>query len=211
MSYLRRLQISCLLYIDDRLVERFVGVLKKPEYNNSFGRALIAVYCVAQVVSRLGYFIGLQKSQLIPVQVIEFLGACINVEEQIFMFPERKRASFALLREYLLSQQSVTLRTMQRFVGKCISLLLMVPAAKLYTAEANITLSQYSQGHSRIPILGSLKEEISHWKFMDTWTTGCSWLRERHYVIGLASDASSYRWGASVSLHGEVADPKVLA
>lgn len=204
ISYLRQLRIACLLYIDDRLMERFTGRLNNPELNTSYGRALIAVYCVAQVTIRLGYFIGLKKSQLVPVRGLEFLGAFINAPIQSFMLPERKRLSFTLLREHILSQTNISLKTLQRFVGKCISLALMVPAAKLYTAEAIMALSRYARTNSRIPLSGRLREEISHWQFVDSWTAGYSWLSERHNVISLATDASSFKWGASVSIQGEI-------
>ena len=50
-----------------------------------------------------------------------------------------------------------------------------------------------------------MREEISHWRFLDSWTGCAPWRTEEHKVLKLlASDASQSRWGATLSLPGGV-------
>jgi len=58
--------------------------------------------------------------------------------------------------------------------------------------------------NSRLVVVeGALREEIAHWRFVDDWPGCCPWRPERHLqLISLATDASSYKWGAVVGLEG---------
>ena len=47
-------------------------------------------------------------------------------------------------------------------------------------------------------MVGPLKQEIEHWKFLDSWEGGMPWRSERHLQITLTTDASLYKWGAVV-------------
>ena len=80
-SYLRRLRVPCSLYIDDRLN----GELFTPTgtwavipsvRSNAFRKraATTAIFIVLSVLVRLGYTIGIPKSTLYPVQLLEYLG-----------------------------------------------------------------------------------------------------------------------------------------
>lgn len=44
----------------------------------------------------------------------------------------KKRETFAILRGSILKSEMVDVKTMQRFAGKCISMGLAVPGAKLF-------------------------------------------------------------------------------
>jgi hypothetical protein len=45
---------------------------------------------------------------------------------------------FSELREFILSLDEVSLKTLQRFCGKCISMSLAVPGCKLFCREINV-------------------------------------------------------------------------
>ena len=64
---------------------------------------------------------------------------------------------------------------MQRFTGKCISFMLAVPAAKLFTREANIAIGKAVKNSKPIPVEGKLRNEISHWEFLDKWEGYVTW------------------------------------
>ena len=61
ISYMRHLGISCLLYIDDRLVEHFHGPMP-PQYDDSYSRAKVALRFAVYLFTSLGYFLNLAKS-----------------------------------------------------------------------------------------------------------------------------------------------------
>lgn len=58
---------------------------------------------------------------------------------------------------------------LQQLAGRCISFMLAVPAAKLYTREMNNSISLGITSDSNIPMAGSLKEELITWRFIDNW------------------------------------------
>ena len=97
---------------------------------------------------------------------------------------------------------------LQRFQGKCVSLTLMVPAAQVYTRAVAHAISRGQRLGIPIKLEGALREEISLWRFLDSWTGCAPWLTEEHKVVKvLTSDASQSRWGATLSLPGGVESP----
>ena len=114
---------------------------------------------------------------------MEYLGFIIDSEKQSFLIPRRKIESFASLRETILaykSQSQIPLRTMQRFQGKCISLLLAVPAAKLFIRETSKAIaSAKMRGH--VTFNEFQREEVTYWRFLDDWQQSLPWREEKHY------------------------------
>jgi hypothetical protein len=55
---------------------------------------------------------------------------------------DKKKDFFALLRENILFQKLVSFKTPPTFTGKCISFMLAVPAARLYTRVDNLAISE---------------------------------------------------------------------
>ena len=125
--------------------------------------------------TRLGYFIGLNKSMLEPCQVVKFLGMLVDTSKQTFRIPNDKKVSFRLLRESMLEKISIDIKTLQRFAGKCISLMLAVPGAKLYIREVNKAISICTKNSRVIQMTGDLCEEIKHWRFLDEWDGFVPW------------------------------------
>ena len=46
----------------------------------------------------------------------------------------------------------------------------------------------------------SLKEELEHWKFLDSLNGFLPWRKERHLVVKVISDTSNSGWGGILSL-----------
>lgn len=207
-SYCRKLGVPCLQYIDDRLIGEVLQQqrLCKGIEQDGIKRSLMALYIVCDVLTRLGYFIGLKKSVFKPSQLLRFLGLLVDSLRQAFVVPEDKRASFAELRDFILDQESVDLKTLQRFSGKCISFLLAIPSAKLFTREINIAIGQMCKNSRRACLSGSLKTEIAHWKFLDAWDGCVSWREEKHLQISLATDSSLYKWGGFLNSDQRIGD-----
>lgn len=94
---------------------------------------------------------------------------------------------------------------LQRLQGKCISFTLAVPAARLYITEMSAAVAKASRNSRHlVKMTGTLREEIEHWRFVDSWVGCCPWRGEGHLqVLSLATDASTYKWGAVVGIDGK--------
>lgn len=73
-----------------------------------------------------------------------------------------------------------------------------VPAATLFTREMNAAISQGLLSQNAILMHGTLREDISHWLFLESWDDPLPWRDERHVQISVATDAPASGWGASI-------------
>lgn len=170
LGYLRSCGVPCFLYIDDRLNGELVTVsgpwsMPHSERSEEFLRAAstAAILISAPLLIELGYTIGLSKSVLTPCKRVEYIGFIVDTAKQAFVIPPRKIASFAALREEILScKKSVHVKSLQKFQGKCVSLSLVVSAAKLYIRNMNAAIACCS-GEGQVRLTDSLHEEICHW------------------------------------------------
>ena len=80
----------------------------------------MAAFIACAIFISLRYFIGLQKSRLVPCTV-SFLGFLCASEKQVLMLQQGKRTKFAALRENILSHKTVSLKNLQKFAGKTTS------------------------------------------------------------------------------------------
>lgn len=147
-SFGRGLGVPNLVYIDDNMNTEHNTKGEEPEeetigaHTAGYARAVRAVYIMCELWCRLGYTLSLSKSVLIPTQILRFLGLLIDSVEGAFFLPEDKKVAFAQLREHILSQRMVGVKTMQRLQGKCISFTLAVPAARLYISEMSNAIAR---------------------------------------------------------------------
>lgn len=102
------------------------------------------------------------------------------------------------LQALILEQDTVAMRTLQKFMGKCVSFSLCVPAARLYIRATARAISDGSRRGGLIAVKGDLKREVAHWGFLQNFDQWIPWRSERHLVIELATDSSGYAWGACV-------------
>ena len=141
ISFLRRKSISCLLYIDDRLLEEFHGYLPN-DLDNPIMRSHIALRYAVRLFISLGYFLNIDKSSFLPKQSLTFLGMIIDTVCMSFFITEQRKHKFAMLRENILSCNSCPIALIQKFTGMCISMSLAIPGAKLYTSVCNRAISK---------------------------------------------------------------------
>ena len=174
-SFFRSLNVPCLFYIDDRLNGQLQISLDKGVYvdiptldERRFAAAKSALFLVAYFFIHLGYFLGLAKSVLSPRMVVPYLGFLSDTARQVFLLiPEKKNKFLKLIRE-VLDTKTVTIKTLQRLVGECVSSL-VVPGARLFTKEMNVAISKGHLSSKLIRVCGALREEISHWLFLEIW------------------------------------------
>ena len=196
-SYIRRkFSIPMFLYIDDRLVEE----VRRQDLQQGVNTAILANYIVCELLSRLGYCINLDKTLFVPSQTVVFLGFIIDSVERCFRLTDSKKAKFIRKREECLAKSVISIIDLQKLVGRCISFLLAVPAAKLYTREMNNAISFGIKNQTNVVLSHRLKEEIMSWRFLDNWTGKLVWKKEKHLSVTVFTDASTFKWGGVIKL-----------
>ena len=158
-----------------------------------------ALFLVVYTLVRLGYFLNLSKSVLIPRVVVPYLGFLINAADEVFEMIPHKKTKFLSLLDDILKERTITIKTLQKLVGKCVSFSLAGPAAILCTREMNLAISAAQRTGRLIYLRGPLREEISHWSFVRTWSQPLPWREEKHIRVSIASDASSSGWGGHIT------------
>ena len=206
-GFLRAQGVPCSLYIDDRLNGELLtssgpwSVLRACR-QEQFRRdaAAAAIFCVLSVLVYFGYTIGISKSVFIPTTSLEYLGLVVDFAKLSFLVPERKIVSWASLREHILAcKKYVDVKTLQRFQGKCVSFSLAVPATKLFIREMSSAIASAS-ANGLVSISSASREELMHWRFLDSWQKFLPWREEKHLGLTLSTDASGYGWGCVVHL-----------
>ncbi len=189
-SYLRKHGYKTVQYIDDRF---FSFCPEDYELNAPMIPALT-------LMSLLGYTFSVHKLGLEPVTARVFLGLVVDSKKMGFAIPDKKRVSFMELQSTLLKAKEVDLRTLQRWTGKCISLMLVVPGAKLFIKQANHAISRAIKNSKQIKMSEDLCNEIQSWGFVANLSVEdvTPWRKEYHNQIRVATDASGYRFGAVV-------------
>ena len=147
---------------------------------------------VTYYLVQLGYFLGLSKSILFPAQVVPFLGFLSDSIRQAFCLIPAKEGKFLTLVRQILGCSIVSVKTLQRLVGKCVSFSPAIPGALLFTREMNLAISKGLRTHRLIKMDRNLRDEIAYWLFLETWNDPLPWKDEPHVQISLASDASGF-------------------
>ena len=115
-----------------------------------------------------------------------------------FILPQDKKTKFQTLHYDILSKPQIDLKSLQRFAGKCTSLMVAIPGALLYTREVNNAISRAQKNGKLVDVEGELKEEIEQWCFLEEWEGYAPWRRECHIQVKMATDASTYAWARTV-------------
>ena len=117
---------------------------------------------------------------LVPCKQVPYLGFISDSEKQAFILLPHKKKKFLTLLKQALSSESIDLVTLQRLGGKCISMVLAVPGARLYTNEINLALSRAVRSSRPVKLSGPLRQELEHWLFLETWNGFLPWRSEKH-------------------------------
>jgi hypothetical protein len=114
--------------------------------------------------------------------------------------PPLKLAKFLdLLSTILARSKSISHKTLERLLGKCVSLRIAVPGAMLFTRCGFAALRRFSASDS-IPLDGDLRTELQHWTSLPSWHGTQSWRSECHVTLRIETDSSGRRWGGRIIL-----------
>ena len=147
-------------------------------------RARVACYIVCQVLVRLGYCINLSKSMFTPSQTQVYLGFIVDSANPCFRLTEEKRQNLHAFREALLGRDNTSVLELQKISGKCISFMLAIPGAKLYTREMNLAIAMGIKAKSKIYISEALRDELEAWRFLDTRQGKLEWKKREAFFSG---------------------------
>ena len=198
-SYIRSHGVPCSQYIDDRNFGQLqIRRNAPPCLWSDFQRAQAALYIACYIFIDLRYFIGLEKVISRPYTSANFfLGYVIDSVKTAFLMHLDKKITFASLREHLLSHKTVSLKSLQKFVGKINSSTLVVLAARLYSGVSCLAMSKASKSYSVSP---DLKAEFKHRRFLDSWSGFLPWKDEKHFQLDVFSDTSGSGCGGILRL-----------
>lgn len=171
-SYLRGKGLSIVQYIDDRFAvcPRRTNFESDDKTQSHTQRDPLQMAClIVTELTTLGYTLAINKCQLVPTTVVRYLGFIVDSSKQAYLLPSDKKKTFIEIRETILKADAVDVKTLQRFAGKCVSMAIAIPGAKLYTREVNFAISQCTKNSRRAAISHELRQELEHWRFIDDW------------------------------------------
>lgn len=113
------------------IYDRFV-VSRGSDSENDELNANRLVYILVELLTRLGYTLSLGKCSLVPSTCKKYLGFLVDSVRKAYILQDDKKQNLIQLRESILAESEVDLKTLQRFCGKCISMCLAVPGSKLF-------------------------------------------------------------------------------
>ena len=183
--------IRVCLYLDDWLIM---------SYNRSH-----AVACTASVLklaSELGILINVQKSHLVPSQVVIYLGMIID-SERFWVAPRVERVQNAgLILRRFQSEASLPARQWMVLLGHMASLGMFVPGGRLRSRAAQFWLkarwARSEDPGTLVPVGDCVKLDVLWWLSQGRLSAGRS-LRVPSPELYLYKGASLSGWGASMS------------
>ena len=156
--------MPCSQYINDRHAgQLMVSGKPTPPIWSDFELAQAAAFIHISVLTSQGYMLALSKSSLVPSQRVRFLGYLSDSVLMEFVLQEDKKLKLKTLREFILSQKSVNLKSLQGFAGKTTSFSIAVFTVRLYMHASFCAISFGSKSpHKPFFIAGDLLHEIQY-------------------------------------------------
>lgn len=160
---------------------------------------------------------SLDKSELIPNHLIEFLGFLLNSHDQTVSVPQHKHEKFCQLVDEWAAQPVRDYKTLEKLRGKAISWLLVLTNSKLFIREMNSVIAKaVAEEWADFPP-GYLEKtgvfrELKFWTSLTPSDLIRPWRHPHHGLIHiprclnktrvLYTDASSYKLGGCLLING---------
>lgn len=189
LKYLRERNIICSAYLDDFLIiER-----NKEEC----ARNVKSVY---DLLSKLGFILNLDKSELIPKQKIIYLGFKINSVEMTISLPQARKEKVLERLSVFLNKKVCRIREFARLIGTLVATKPAVKYGWLHLKNLErvkyIALSLKNNDYNAKMILPDcLKTEFIWW--LDKIPNSKQPIRNKSFKMEIYSDASKTGWGAN--------------
>ncbi|XP_044140850.1 uncharacterized protein LOC122931025 [Bufo gargarizans] len=188
VAYLRQRQVTIVPYLDDFLLVAD----SEEELELHKGRTL-------SLLTRLGWKINLEKSDLQPATQKKFLGTLLNSVTQYSLLPQDKQVSIReRIRAFKLKKKR-TLREAMQVLGLMTSCITTVPWAQFHTRTLQAeVLASWDKDHrslnTRVSLSDGAVNSLSWWLVTENLSRGVAW--NTIPLKTLTTDASSHGWGA---------------
>ena len=208
--YLRSLDIPMLDWIDDML-----GMTQQSFKGNNdeeqFQSALRAMVVTTYVLFKAGYFLGLSKCNLIPEQVMTYLGIDCDSKHEKFLVPEKRVQKYVPLLQELLTKAVVSYSEVEKMVGKLVSLECAVAPGMWYTRNQYAAMAASGikpdakksvKNNCKIYVTPALKEEWFMWIHFLNYNKGSAWKKFSNIYVqaDVSSDASGRAFAGVVDI-----------
>ena len=198
--YLRSLDIPMLDWIDDMLGMtqfKFKGETDEEQFQSALRAMVVTTY----VLFKAGYFLGLPKCNLIPEQVVTYLGIDCDSKHEKFLVPEKRVIKYIALLQNMLTKTSVSFSEVEKMVGKLVSLECAVAPGMWYTRHQYAAMTSSGikpdakkviKNNTRIYVTPELREEWYMWIHFLLQNKGSSWKKFSNVYVqaDVSSDAS---------------------
>lgn len=200
-------RLNTLCYIDDIWLAIAAAQGYKGTQRQQCGSAL---FVVCAFLTKCGYYLAWAKIVLDPAQVIRFLGILVDSLRRMFFVPEDRVLKVHEPVTTALQRGTIEWRMLESVVGKCVSMAVAVPAARLYTRAmyALLRTTRFTVRHdAHVQLTPAVETEFRLWRRLllpegGPLINGCAWLEPQHdhlqIRLTLHTDASSRRWGGRV-------------
>ena len=170
-----------------------------PILSPSNDKALEEVHVVIQTLKSLGFLVYREKSNLVPSQIIQYLGFKINLVTMIPFLPERKLINLIRDVSEFYNSSTCSIRQSACVIGLIVSSFLAIKPAKLYywNLEAIKTeaLRNHGGSYDAVILLSSLAKQDLFWFVSKARLYNGTKLIRPTKVITLTTDASLSGWG----------------
>lgn len=189
VEYLRENGVRIVLYVDD-----FILMLKP-------NIATDHIDLFIHTLQELGWTINFEKSTLIPSKKCTYLGF-ILITDHTDGIPYIKvtRQRIRRLKKDIkrcLKLKSTTARKLACITGQCVSMTKAILPAKLLLRNAYRTIAKRESWDSVIHLNDHTLKDLTWWQeAIDNWNGAP--IRTRPVDVQIASDASSFGWGACI-------------
>jgi hypothetical protein len=191
-AVLRRLGVQMVIYLDDMIFVNDDPVL-----------LTIQTKSAVWLLQRLGFVINWEKSQLSPVQVIDFLGFQLDSVTLKVSLPMEKVLDIQLSCVDLIRRKTVSARELAAVLGKLVAAVRAIVPGPLHYRKLQMCQTQAllrgSQNYdTKLTLTKECIEELHWWKEeIQNWN-GRSLIRACPDLV-ITTDASKKGWGAECS------------
>lgn len=175
-------------FIDDSLL-----------YGNTLDRCKSNVAATVNLMSDLGFILNMDKSVLVPTQVITFLGQVIDSVNMVVYLPDEKKENIKIVCQQLLLKKMVTIRDLAKAIGLLISAFSAVEFGKLHyrsleKGKIEALKSCHGNFEAKLELNASMKAELQWW--IENLHSQKRKIRNTNPEVVVQTDSSLLGWGA---------------
>lgn len=189
VAYLRENGFVSVIYLDDILC---IGT--------SVNDCLVNMTTTVNLLTRLGFVINTDKSELAPAQTCKFLGFIFDSKQMKLSISVEKRLNCLKLIKQLLLKKTVQLKFLAQVIGTLVSVCPAIKYGMLYTKDLErvkyLALKYNNDNYDAyISLNDDCKQDLMWWA--KSIETGVSPIRKNRYKLEIYTDSSSRGWGVS--------------